>query len=312
MCIALRTGISPVPLIRFKSESDGRGTSVANRRGVHQYRLIFSLFACFILPLLSRANAATEIPFEHRDGLIWLNVSATGHAKPLRFLLDSGAGVGVIDLRAARALGQKLDTPQTVLGIGGSSTAYQVAGIELNLPGVALPPPRLAVDLSAVSAGCGRRIDGLLGADFFRRHIVQVDFRAEKIRLLSRGEVPSGACEVLPLSLRGDAYCVRLSVNAQPPGWVRVDTGCDSSLEWLKVAHGRKTKAGTSIAAVAGSHHSVLTAVQLGSLHLAAVPTGLHETPIFDGEAGLLGNGLLSRFTVTFDAARMRLLLSQK
>jgi hypothetical protein len=278
---------------------------------VHRHCLIFSLLACLILPLFSPANAATEIPFEHRDGLIWLNVSATGHARPMRFLLDSGAGVSVIDLRAARALGQKLETPRTVLGTGGSSTAYEVSGIELTLPGVALPAPRLAVDLSAVSAGCGHRIDGLLGADFFRRHIVQVDFRAEKVRLLSRGEVPSGACEALPLSLRGDAYCVRLSVNAQPPGWVRVDTGCDSALEWLRVARGGKTQAGTSIAAVAGSHRSALTTVRLGGMRLAAVPTGLHETPIFDGEAGLLGNGLLSRFTVTFDAARMRLLLSR-
>jgi len=51
--------------------------------------------------------------------------------------------------------------------------------------------------------------------------------------------------------------------------------------------------------------------VQLGALRLADIPTGLHETPIFEGEAGLLGNGLLSRFTVTFDVAKKQLLLGR-
>jgi hypothetical protein len=273
--------------------------------------LLLTLFACLILPFLNHANAATEIPFEHRDGLIWLNVSVLGRATPMRFLLDSGAGLSVIDLRAARALGQKLDTPQSVLGVGGHDVAYEVAGIRMNLPGIALPSPQLAVDLGAVSAGCGRRIDGLLGADFFREHIVQIDFRAQKIRLLSRGEMPSNACEVLPLVARGDALCVRLSVNDQPAGWVRVDTGCDSALEWLTAAHSRPTLAAHSIGAEIGSRRCVPMTVQLGTLRLAGIPTSLHDTPIFDGEAGLLGNGLLSRFTVTFDTAKTRLLLSR-
>jgi hypothetical protein len=41
------------------------------------------------------------------------------------------------------------------------------------------------------------------------------------------------------------------------------------------------------------------------------VPTGLHRDAIFDGEVGLPGNGLLSRFkTVTLDATSARLILS--
>jgi len=272
---------------------------------------ISTLLACLVLLFINRANAATEIPFEHRDGLIWLNVSAAGRAEPMHFLLDSGAGVSVIDLRAARALGLKLDVPQTVLGVGGSSVAYRVAGIELGLSGVTLPNPQLAVDLSAVSAECGHRIDGLLGADFFRIHIVQINFHSQTIRLLSHGELP-GAGEVLPLVARGDAFCVQLSVNSQSPGWVRVDTGCDSSLEWLTTNRSRRPSAAPSIAAAAGSRDCVPTTVQLGALRLAGIPTGLHNTPIFDGESGLLGNGLLSRFTVTFDVANKRLLLARK
>ncbi len=43
--------------------------------------------------------------------------------------------------------------------------------------------------------------------------------------------------------------------------------------------------------------------VQLGSHVFSAVPTGRHSQPIFSGEAGLVGSGLLSRFErVTLDA----------
>lgn len=272
---------------------------------------IFTLLTCLVLLWTSRASAATEIPFEHRDGLIWLNVSTAGRSEPMHFLLDSGAGVSVIDLRAARALGLKLDAPQTVLGVGGSSVAYRVPGVAIGLSGIALPNPQLALDLSGVSAQCGRRIDGLIGAEFFRNHIVQINFRTQTIRLLSRGELPSASSEVLPLVARGDAFCVQLSVNAQPPGWVRVDTGCDSALEWLTTHHSRQTSGAPSIAAGAGSRHPVPTTVQLGGLRLTDIPTGLHETAIFDGEAGLMGNGLLSHFTVTFDVAQKRLMLAR-
>jgi hypothetical protein len=43
--------------------------------------------------------------------------------------------------------------------------------------------------------------------------------------------------------------------------------------------------------------------VKLGHIEFSSLPTNLHERAIFPGEAGLLGNGVLSRFErVTIDA----------
>jgi hypothetical protein len=39
------------------------------------------------------------------------------------------------------------------------------------------------------------------------------------------------------------------------------------------------------------------------------VKTGLHDSPIFAGEAGLLGNGILSHFCLTVDTAKSRIFL---
>jgi hypothetical protein len=52
------------------------------------------------------------------------------------------------------------------------------------------------------------------------------------------------------------------------------------------------------------------TTVDFGGHTFRDVPTGIHRTAIFPGEAGLLGNGLLSNFSrVTIDAKTGRLIL---
>lgn len=53
------------------------------------------------------------------------------------------------------------------------------------------------------------------------------------------------------------------------------------------------------------------TTVRLGEKQFQSVPTVLHTTPIFRGEGGLLGNGLLRQFKlVTLDTKAGKLILS--
>ena len=55
------------------------------------------------------------------------------------------------------------------------------------------------------------------------------------------------------------------------------------------------------------------TTVGIGAHAFEKVPTGLHETAIFPGEAGLLGNALLSCFsTVTIDGKAGRVILGPR
>ncbi len=267
---------------------------------------------CSVLLGLQPARAATEIPFTFRAGMIWLKISVAGQSTPLNFLLDSGAGRSVLHLGTAQRLGVKLGARETVQGVEGHCAAYRVDGFAATVAST-MPAPRevLALDLSPVSEGCGARIDGLLGADFFRGRIVQIDFAAQKIRLLNRNELPASGAQVLPLICRNDAFCVRVGVDHNAPQWMRLDTGCSSALEWVVADAKSRRAAGTSVAAAAGSGEHIHTDVLLGSEQLSAVKTGVHQKPIFDGEAGLLGNGLLSRFCITVDLEKSRLLLSR-
>ena len=276
---------------------------------------IAPLLAIFLLSaLLGRqsARAATEIPFTFRDGMIWLKLSVTGQSTRLNFLLDSGAGRSVLHLGTAQRLGVKLGPRETVQGVEGPCVAYRIENFAA-MVAATMPAPRevLALDLSSVSAGCGARIDGLLGADFFRERIVQIDFAAQKIRLLNRNELPASGAQILPLVCPNDAFCVRVGVDQNAPQWMRLDTGCSSALEWVVTDAKLRRASGTSVAAAAGSRAHIHTDVLLGSERLSAVKTGVHQQPIFSGEAGLLGNGLLSQFRVTVDAGKSRLLLDR-
>jgi len=273
---------------------------------------LLSILTIALLFSANRLFAATPIPFQFRDGMVWLKVEVAGKSEPLNFLLDSGAGASVLDLSAAWRLGVKLGKLQTVQGVHSRSVAFRVAGFVARTATVAIPSSLLAVDLSGPSRACHQHIDGLLGADFFRSRIVQIDYGAQAIRLLQRDEVDASGCEILPLTARNGAFCARVSVDGNTPEWLRLDTGCNTALEWVVTGDQAKKLGFTTLGLHSGSVREFHADVQLGPKRIATVKTGVHNEQMFAGEAGLIGNGLLSRFTVTIDAARRRCLLGSR
>lgn len=277
-----------------------------------------SRFSLGLLPLLalialaphaaSSAATLSEVPIHFSGGYLWLKVSAAGAAKPLQFILDSGAASSILNLNTARRLGLQLGDPQAVDGVHARSTAYPVDDFRAQSAGVALPRSLLALDFETLGIVCDRPIDGLLGADFFRGHVVQIDYAAGKLRLLDRAEPGAGA-EVLRIKGRNDCFCVPLRIAGRSRQWMRVDTGCNSTLEWFAGRSSFARAGETSIGLAGGSVPYAETEVEIGNTRLNGVKTGIHEREIFPGEAGLLGNALLARFTVTIDARKKRLIL---
>ena len=102
---------------------------------------------------------------------------------------------------------------------------------------------------------------------------------------------------------------IPVTINGRESQWVRLDTGCASPLQWVttKVRAEecmRKRAIGLTELSIAQTE----TILQIGSETFEKVPTGIHDKPIFMGESGLIGNGLLSRFSsITIDARSGRL-----
>ena len=270
------------------------------------------VFAAALLRVQAAPVTLAEFPFEYREGLLWIEVNIPQSDKPLNFLVDTGAGVSVINLNTAKRIGLKLGQEVTVRGVDTKMTGYWQQRMSAKVGDVTLPTEYLAVDLEKLSRSCERPVDGLVGADFFRERVVQIDFNAQKIRLL-KPEKSRKSDEALPLQLRSCGMCVPINVNGKERQWVRLDTGCATALQWVTSDVPDRCTHQMAIGLAEVSIPQTKTTVSLGEYQFEDVPTGLHETAIFAGEAGLLGNGLLSRFSsVTIDAKAGRVVLEMR
>lgn len=277
------------------------------------------LVGCGVMAaVLMRALAAVpaggaEFPFELRDGMIRIEVHAGVASEPLHFLFDTGAGASVLNLRAVKRLKLPLGCPVRVQGVEANSLGYWPVPLAADIAGVTLPGNYVGVDLSALSGACECPVDGLIGADFLRNQTVRIDFLHRRIQVLS--QCPGNqAGESLRMRIRHGVPQVQIRVDGSDPAWVRLDTGCASGLHWVtsRIPQ-RPSSSQTAVALTRVVFPMAPTSVQLGRVHLEGVPTGFHEKPIFPGESGLLGNGLLSRFrSITLAPQAGRLFLEER
>ncbi len=251
-----------------------------------------------------------EIPFQFREGLIQVRVKVPQSAEPLNFLVDTGASVSVIDLHTAQRLGLKPGKKVQVLGVQSATDGYWPTRLTATSGDFPLPENYLAIDMQQFSDACEFSVEGLLGVDFFRDRVVQIDFETETIRLFN-SENATFKGEVLPLEIRGCGMRVPVCVNGGKPQWTRLDTGCASALQWVtSTVRTEKCDRRIAIGLNKLSIPQATTTVRIGTIDFEAVPTGLHRKPIFAGESGLLGNGLLARFSsITIDARAGRAVL---
>ncbi len=238
---------------------------------------------------------AREVPFVVENGLMWVKVEVP-RGKPLDFMVDTGAGATVLDLGVLRRLRLERGEAVPVHGVGRKGVAFLVSDFQAKVGGVPLASEVYALGLRKRRGKEVRRIHGVLGLDFFRGRVVRFDFERGMLEVLPKAPRPGPGAVVLPLSERHDALGVPVSVNGSPALWTRLDTGCNSALEWTGSAGAGRGEAEAE--------------VRLGGRHLR-VPVGFHPEPFFPQEAGLLGCGLLSRFRVTVDGVGMRLVLEE-
>lgn len=264
------------------------------------------LFLTFLLALLLVVPArAIDIPIESRDGLVWTKVQIC--ARSYNFVVDTGAAVSVVALETASACQMKLGSSLNVAGVGSAARGYHLPSFQGSIKGLPLARSTIALDLKYPSGRCSQPIDGLLGADFFRGKIVQIDCAQKVMRVLTAfSPMPDG--HTLPLKFVQGAMCLPVSVGGNRPCWVRLDTGCTDALHWSPDGTSLKTPA-PSIALAGSRSSTTLLPIQIGNQLFPAVPITLHKSALFPGEAGLLGNAVLARLRLTIDTIKNRVTL---
>ena len=155
------------------------------------------------------APAPISIPFELVTRHMVLKVRIN-NSRPLSFVLDTGDRVGVVDMKVATELGLKLQGQVRVGGAGSDTLPGSVVeGADWTLPGLDRfsQPIRLAIPLSRLAGRFGHDFDGIIGSEFIKQFVVEVDYPARVIRLYDKDKFSyHGAGESIAIELNSQGH----------------------------------------------------------------------------------------------------------
>jgi predicted aspartyl protease len=170
----------------------------------------------------SRSAHGTELPFRISDGYLILVEGAIGARTHLKFLLDTGASMSIVDSKIADGL--KLHRESTQSFNFDRKLAWEQAAIpELRFgPIVAINTVMLVGSLAKYSE-FARNVDAIIGLDLLQLRDFTIDYAAKKIVFHSsanglaqaRNEAPTNG---LILEIRLQGHPVRLIVDTGFPG----------------------------------------------------------------------------------------------
>ena len=249
------------------------------------------------------------------DGKI--NGAATG------MMLDSGAGMTVLDREFARRLGIEGKEKISVQGAAGSVPGEIATGVELEVGGLKLTNLSVMVfDLSPVARAIGRPIPAVLGREAFKAGVVTIDFPRQTIRFSAKGSAaaPPSAAR-LPLDEDGGLPTVELSIAGQPPITAHFDLGNGGTVLLSKSYWANRPEinslklADSQTGGVGGlrpARKATLPSVEFAGIRFDKVPAVLNEDPAaLPREGGNLGLEMLKPFVVTIDTPGGAMYLQQ-
>lgn len=255
---------------------------------------------------------AAEIPAEFLDNLVLLP-ARINHSQPSLFLLDSTAAASSIAPSRAAQLALKGITDPV-----------------LNLPGVDFPfaaLPEIANDNFAQQTGRGYQ--GTLGRDFLGSVVVEIDYGRKTMRLYDPSMYKySGGGTVFPLTFSDGVPLIRakLTLPGQKSreGEFIVNTALDAAIvisdkfaegHHLFSAHLKTITA--SDPQINGGENIVLgrpKEFQIGAYTVEGVIAAFSPKSPAAGAgadiAGVIGGGMLRRFTVVFDYRHRQMILA--
>jgi len=266
-------------------------------------------------------TAGIRLPIEFRRGSLFVPANVNG-SNSLSFKLDTGFGVTTIHPDLVGKLQLKRAGSLTIVGIAGEEKADTYEGAKFDFGGATYAPRRVAAIPSETQSR--RRRDGILGAGFFRRFVVEIDATTRTMTLYDPKEFQyTGQGEILPLEFRRGTPIVEAAINFTNREPIRakfeIDSGCDGELclgHDFVVQNKLDDDSGhaSSRSGVGGSvdtRHGKLPQFQLGKATLDNLPANFFSegSPAGAGLAGHIGMGTLRHFKVILDYSHQRMIL---
>lgn len=280
----------------------------------------------------SRQAAPTAIPFELATHHVIVKATVN-NSRPLSFVLDTGANLAIIRMATAMELGLALKGNVKSGGAGaGTQTGRRVKDATWSLVGLDgfSQPVTIALPLPALPSGVGRDIDGIIGGEFIRQFVLELDYQARVIRLHDRRSFNcSGRGQTLPLEFTPHGHPV-LKAAVTPLGskpiehrfMLDIGSGLALALHSPFVAEhkllGPQSKTIRAIGMAGAGGESLgrigrVAALQIGSFTISNPITifsqdkaGAFANPTL---AGNIGAQVASRFRMILDYGRRRVIL---
>jgi hypothetical protein len=275
-------------------------------------------------PAEAAGRKAIEAPIElhHNRPIVSVRVN---DSKPLRLLFDSGSGLSTLTERAASKLNVKPTGKKFQFG---SEIVDSLEGVTLYLAGASYRPRTVALHPMKSQRMLDPFLDGILGADLLEHFVVELDYRAKRIRLRELNKYKyTGPGENLLMRFNRGRPWIGATIVTQDgstlKGQFLIDTGASVSLyitSDFANHHSLREAAGKTLAgrAVLFSGTEKTRVGRFKSLHIAhflidepEVIFGqeTEEAGPFGQLSGVIGGEILRRFTVTFHYGRQQLSL---
>ena len=283
-------------------------------------------------PRASNPKPVVTIPFKLVTRHIVVPVKIN-NSRPLSFVFDTGDKVGIVDIGRAKELGLDLQG-QVRIGGAGSETLLGafIRGASWKLQGFEdfSQPLVMAIPLGRLAARFGHDFDGIIGSEFIKQFVIEVDYEARVLRLHAKDEfVYSGSGESIPIQFNGQGHPL-IDAEVTPRGGQPIkgkfvlDLGSSAALalhsplvkEHRLLESSQQTIRAIGVGGAGGESLGRLGRVselKIGKFTIAA-PTALFsqdKAGAFANAAlaGNIGQRIASKFKVFLDYERHRIIL---
>jgi len=274
------------------------------------------------------------IPIQVADNLVYMQGRING-SQPLSVVLDTGSSVSIVSPAVAQEIDLRSSgsTQAAGIGHGGNQSLQFVENARLQLGSgdslLDLDGQRIAIlPIGYVADQVGVPTQAFFGSNVFANFCVTVDYERQ-LATFARSCSPSVAGESIPIKIISGTPFVTAELAApdgsRTSGLFLLDSGTTGALVLSKkflAAHpqitaGRRLISAPSVTAVGGKIEMKmvrLAGLDVGKFHfnqiVAKVPESSAGVLANPEIAGFIGAEVLSRFTVTWDYAGVRMVLS--
>ncbi|MFY0601498.1 MAG: aspartyl protease family protein [Cyclobacteriaceae bacterium] len=282
-------------------------------------KLIVLAVVFFTLEAIGQAPLATA-PFELFGDHIFIKLSVDG-SEPLDFIFDTGSGITVIDLEAAKSLKLDVSHKESVAGAQGSIEGAKIKHNKIRMGGIKLESNVVleAFNLNHLAISIGRKIDGIIGYDLLHHHVARLNYDEMLLEVYDMDKFPKKG-EKIHFKLHNAIPTIpaKASLNNDEvvEGTFYLNTGAGTSLDF-NTPFANQNK----IIEKTGNHYSYLVkgigdtetkhyegrvkSLDLGFYEFSNLPIGISQVKGgLQGDkkvSGIVGNKILSRFNILFD-----------